>query len=142
MERTNTDYTSEAELAALAQAFESCTLQPSEFPHHAHVALSAWYLLRLPKAEAVTRIYDGLRRFVAHYQLWVYNETITWFWIKLMCSIVARADMSRPALEIINDAVGQFGDSRIIYDYYTRERLQSDDAKTTWVEPDVQPFDV
>jgi hypothetical protein len=95
----------------------------------------------LPEAEAVARIHDGLRRFVAHYQLWVYNETITLFWIKLMCGFVARADLSRPLLEIINDAVRQFGDSRIIYHYYTRERLQSDEAKTAWVEPDVEPFE-
>jgi len=141
MEEKNTEYTSEAELAALAQAFESCTLQPSEFPHHAHVALSAWHLLQSSEPEAVARIYDGLRRFVGHYQLWVYNETITLFWIKLMCGFVVRADTSRPTLEIVNDAVHQFGDSRLIYDYYTRERLQSDDAKTSWVEPDVQPFD-
>ena len=141
MEDQTAHYTSATELAALAERFESCALQPDEFPHRAHVALSAWYLLRLPEAEAVARIYDGLRRFVACYQLTVYHETITWFWIKLMCSYVARIDGSRPALEIVNDAVRRFGDSRIIYDYYTRERLQSDDAKTGWVEPDVQPLD-
>src|SRR6185437_13925865 len=104
MEDQTAHYTSEAELRVLAERFESCALQPDEFPHRAHVALSAWYFVRLPEAEAVSRIYDGLRRFVAHYQLTVYHETITRFSIKLMCNYAARADRSRPMLEIINDA--------------------------------------
>ena len=46
-------YSSDAELERLARRFESCELQADELHHRAHVALSVWYFLRLPEAEAI-----------------------------------------------------------------------------------------
>ena len=134
-------YSSDAELEQLARRFESCELQGDELHHRAHVALSAWYFLRLPEAEAIERIHNGLQRFIRHHQITVYNETITLFWMKLARSFVVRADASRTALELINDSMKELGDSRIIFNYYSRERLGSDEARNFWVEPDLKPLD-
>jgi hypothetical protein len=134
-------YSSDAELEQLARRFESCELQGDELHHRAHVALSVWYFLRLPEASAIERIHNGLQRFVRHHQINVYNETITLFWMKLARSFVASANDSRTALELVNDSMKALGDSRIIFDYYSRERLGSDEARDFWVEPDLKPLD-
>jgi hypothetical protein len=103
--------------------------------------LSVWYFLRLPEAEATDRIHHGLQRFVRHHNINVYNETITLFWMKLARSFAALARESRTALELVNDSMIALGDSRIIFSYYSRERLNSDEARLSWVEPDLKPLD-
>ena len=135
-------YNSDAELEELARRFEFCQLQPDELHHRAHVALSVWYFLRLPEAVARERIHDGLQRFVRHHNINVYNETITLFWMKLAYVCAGRADLKRTALELVNDSISRLGDSRIIFDYYSRERLNSDEARLIWVEPDLKPLDL
>ena len=61
--------------------------------------------------------------------------------MKLARNFVALADASRTALELVNDSMKALGDSRIIFDYYSRERLGSDEARLLWVEPDLKPLD-
>jgi len=36
----------------------------------------------------------------------------------------------------------RLGDSRLIFTYYTRERLQTMEARRQWIEPDLQPLEV
>ena len=135
-------YVNDAEIETLLARFESCELPPDDVSHRAHVAMSAWCFLKLSEAEAAARIYDGLQRYVKWHSLNVYNETITWFWIKLIGRAVAGADRTRPAFAIINEVAARFGDSRMIFAYYTRERLYGDEARRRWVEPDLQPLDL
>ncbi len=140
-DKAHTPYTSDAEVEALVVRFESCELPPDDVSHHAHVAMSAWCFLKLPEAQAAARIYDGLQRYVKWHNITIYHETITWFWIKVIGKAVASTDATRPAYTIVNDVMTRLGDSRIIFAYYTRERLQSDEARRHWVEPDLQPLD-
>jgi hypothetical protein len=35
--------------------------------------------------------------------------------------------------------IAQFGDSRLIFNYYSREHVFSEEAKSGWVEPDLKP---
>ena len=134
-------YTNDAEIEALLVRFETCELPPDGVTHRAHVAMSAWCFLKLDEAEATARIYDGLQRFIKWHKLDVYNETITWFWIKLIGKAVAGANTTRPAFAVVNELMSQLGDSRMIFTYYTRERLYGDEARQRWVEPDLQPLD-
>ena len=53
----------------------------------------------------------------------------------------AHAERARPAFAVVNEVVARLGDARLIFAYYTRERLQSDAARCRWVEPDLQPLD-
>ena len=135
------EYASDAEIEALVARFESCELPPDEVSHRAHVAMSAWCFLKLPEPQAAARIYDGLQRYVKWHHIDIYNETITWFWIKLIGKAVASLDATRPAFAVVNEVMARLGDSRMIFAYYTRERLQSDEARHQWIEPDLQPLD-
>jgi hypothetical protein len=134
-------YASDAEIEALVARFETCELPPDDVSHRAHVAMSAWCFLKLPEQEAAARIYDGLQRYVRWHHIDIYNETITWFWIKRIGKEVASLDAARPACAIVNEVLARLGDSRMIFAYYTRERLQTDEARRQWIEPDLQPLD-
>ena len=136
-----THYASDAEVEALVTRFESCELPPADVSHRVHVAMSAWCFVKLPEAQAAARIYDGLQRYVKWHNITIYHETITWFWIKLIGKAVASIDAARPAYAIINEVMARLGDSRMLFAYYTRERLQTDEARRQWVEPDLQPLD-
>jgi hypothetical protein len=135
-------YASDAEVESLVARFESCELPPAEVSHRVHVAMSAWCFLKLPAPQAAARICDGLRRYVERHQIKIYNETITWFWIKQVGKAVAGLDAGRPAFALVNEVMARLGDSRLIFTYYTRERLQTAEARRQWVEPDLQPLDV
>ncbi|MFL6213693.1 MAG: hypothetical protein ACJ74J_07320 [Blastocatellia bacterium] len=134
-------YTSDTEIESLLASFESCELPPDTVTHRAHVAMSAWCFLKLSESAAAARIYDGLQRYVKWHNLNVYNETITRFWIKLIAKAVASADRSRPVFAVVNEVTARLGNSRMIFAYYTRERLYGDEARRRWIEPDLQPLE-
>jgi hypothetical protein len=138
-------YKSDDEILALVRGFENCTTLASEFNHAAHlmVTLSYLHLSRLTVTEATERIRFGLYRFLDHYgqDRQIYNETITLFWVKLVKSFLDRTDTTRSFRDIANEMLESFGSSQIIYYYYTKERLSSEEARNAWVEPDVKPLD-
>jgi hypothetical protein len=135
-------YASDAEIEVLVARFESCELPPAEVSHRVHIAMSAWCFLKLPERQAAARIYEGLQRYVNWHKIDIYNETITWFWIKQIAQAVASLEAGRPAFALVNDVMARFGDSRLIFTYYTRERLQTAEARRQWIEPDLQPLNV
>ena len=138
-------YQSEMEVKARVRGFEDCTLPDSEFDHPSHltVALSYLHLSGLTVPQATTRMRAALYLYLDHYgeDRQKYNETITLFWVKLVRSFLDRTDTARPLLYITNEMIESFGSSQLIYDYYSKERLLSEEARQAWVEPDLKPLD-
>jgi hypothetical protein len=136
---------SEDELEAIVRGFEDCTLPDSEFKHAQHLMVALSYLQRsrLTVPEATERMRGALYRFLDHYagDRQAYNETITLFWIKLVNSFLEKTDRERPVADIFNELSEAFGNSNLMYDYYSREHLLSKEAKEVWVEPDLKPLD-
>jgi len=145
--RTETDTTSPhryktiAEVIAVVRGFESCTTQPSEFAHRSHLTVALWYLSESPLKEAAERMRASLLRFIEHNNLKGYNETMTLFWMKLLNRRFIEAKVDTPLVETINNVIEACSESRIVFDYYSRERLSSEEAKAAWVEPDLRPPD-
>ncbi len=122
--------------------FEACTTLPAEFTHEAHLTVALWYLSRLSMMDATERMRDGLFRFLNHYNERGYNETITVFWLKLVQSFLAgKTNSSRSITEMANELAATYNNSRLIFDYYSKELLASEEAKDNWVEPDLRPLD-
>lgn len=138
-------YKSEDEIEAVVTGFENCTLPDSEFKHAEHltVALSYLHRSRLTVEEATTRMREALYRFLDRYadDRQAYNETITLFWVELVNSFLERTDTARPVKEIANKLIESFGNSNLIYEYFSREHLLSREARKAWVEPDLKPLD-
>jgi len=139
------DYTSRDEIEAVVHGFENCTTPDSEFDHRAHltVALSYLHLYKLTIPEATERMRAGLYRFLDHHghDRQKYHETITLFWIKLVQSFLERTDASSSVADLANEMNDLYGNSQFIYNYYSKERLSSDEARKGWIEPDVKPLD-
>ena len=135
---------SDAEIEAIVEGFESCAMPDSEFSHTAHVLVALSYLhrLKLSVPEAAARMRSGLYRFLDHYgnDRQKYNETITLFWIKLVRGFLDRVGTARALTSIANELTAAYDDSRLIYNYYSKELLSSDEARTSWVEPDLKPL--
>ena len=133
-------YESLDEMEAVVRGFESCAFAPAEFTHTAHLTVALWYLSGLTVPLAAERMRAGLYRFLDHHGLGheKYNETITLFWLKIMRKTLDEAGINRPLVETANEVIAQFGDSRLIFDYYSRERIFSEEAKSDWVEPDLK----
>ena len=138
-------YKKDAEVEAVVHGFENCTLPDSEFNHAAHltIALSYLHLAQLTVPEATERMRAAIHCFLKHHghDSQIYNETITLFWVKLVHSFLERTDSKRPLKDTANEMIESFGSSKIIYEYYSKERLSSEKARDAWIEPDVRPLD-
>jgi hypothetical protein len=138
-------YQSDREVEAMVRGFEDCTLPDSEFSHPAHLTVALFYLqrLRLTVPAATERMRGALLSFLAHYgeDSRKYNETITLFWVKLVRSFLDRADSKHPITDLANEMIELYGSSSLIHDYYSKERLSSEEARGAWAEPDVKPLD-
>src|SRR5918911_1686263 len=124
-------YESADEIEALVNGFESCAIPADEFAHRAHlvVALSHLHLSGMTVPQAAARMRAGLYRFIEHHGVdrRKYNETITLFWIKLVRSFLDKTDPSRPAAEIANEIIEAYGSAQLIYTYYSKEHLLSEE---------------
>lgn len=138
-------YQNDGEIDAVVRGFEECATTPSQFDHLAHVTVAFAYLqfLRLTVPEAAGRMRKGLYHFLDHYgpDRQKYNETITLFWIKLVRGFLDRCDTSRPLADLANEVVDACGNSQLIHNYYSKERLASKEAQGGWVEPDLKALD-
>lgn len=129
-------YTRIEEIELLVRKFESCELPLAEFNHREHLTVALWYLSRLTEREAIERMRAGLLRFISHYGETGYHETITLFWLKVVRGFIEEAGAGRPLADIANQLVEARGNSRLIFDYYSKELISSEEAKRRWVEPD------
>lgn len=130
------------EIERLVEGFESCKVAPADFDHGAHLAVALWYLSELPAPLAEARMRAGLHSFTRHHHAEaMYNETLTLFWLKLVRDFLARADAARPFAERANELLATYNSSKLAFEYYSRELIQTPEAKTSWVEPDLKPLD-
>ena len=138
-------YQSADEIWAVVRNFEACTTLPAEFTHEAHLTVALWYLSRLSVTDATERMRDHLFRFLNHYGERGYNETITVFWLKavrnFLASTTTTSSASRSMTEMANELTATYNNSRLIFDYYSKELLASEEASDNWVEPDLRPLD-
>jgi hypothetical protein len=131
------------ELEALVSSFEACSLPPADFDHRAHMAVAAWYLSHMTVEQAGARMREGLLRFIAHNKVdpQKYNETITQFWVKRLESLLREADSRLAFIDRANQAIERAGDSALIFEYYSRERVFTEEGRKAWLEPDLKRFE-
>ena len=142
MPKPNEPYSSVEEVLEVVSRFESCELPPADFNHREHLLVALCYLLRMSDAEALARLRSGIGRYVAAHNInpSLYHETITVFWMKLVRSYITRVGAGQSLAELVNELAAESGSSRLIFDYYTKELIDSDGARREWVGPDLRPF--
>jgi hypothetical protein len=118
----------------LTRALERGEIKDFHHASHLHVA---WVYLDESSSvrQAANKMRNTLRRFAAAAgKPEKYHETITLFWVHLL----AHADRRAERLEDIVHANPQLLEKNFPLAYYSPERLFSDEARTSWVEPDLK----
>jgi hypothetical protein len=121
---------------AFARAFENGDITPAQFDHRAHMRV-AWVYLHeaATPAEALARMRERIQRFAAAAgATQKYHETITVLWMRLLEGVRARGASGE--LADVLAAHPELADKDLPLQYYSRERLFSEVARSGWVEPD------
>lgn len=130
------------EVLEVVRKFESCEYAPDDFGHRLHLTVALVYLLDSTYAGALERMRESLRRFVAHHKLsGVYHETLTVFWVRRVLAFVEQSDRARGLTTLANELDDACANSRLVFDYYTKERIDSDKARAYWLDSDLKPLD-
>ena len=124
----------------LTRALERGDLATEDFHHASHLHVAWVYLDESSSVQqAADKMRDTLRRFAAAAgKPEKYHETITLFWVHLL----AYAASSGESLEEILHANSQLLEKNFPLTYYSSERLFSDEARISWVEPDLKPLSI
>jgi hypothetical protein len=124
----------------LARALERGEIKDFHHAWHLHVA---WvYLAESPSVQqAANKMRHTLRQFAAAAgKPEKYHETITLFWVHLLGDAYAAGRGQH--LEDIVQANPQLLEKKFPLTYYSAERLFSDEARISWVEPDLKPLSI
>ncbi len=110
------------------------------FRHASHLHVAWVYLDESSSVQqAANKMRDTLRRFAAAAgKPEKYHETITLFWVHLLAYAASRGER----LEEIVHANPQLLEKDFPLAYYSAERLFSDEARTSWMEPDLKPLSI
>ena len=125
---------------AFRSAFEACTIAPSQFNHEAHVRLAFIYLTEGDQDSAVQKMRDALLNFLQHHGVpqSKFHETLTRAWV-----LAVQHFMNRSTSTSTTDFISknqQLLDSKIMLTHYSASVLFSADARSSFVEPDLDPI--
>ena len=123
---------------------EACSYPIEKFKHLDHVRLAWIYLQRHSYQEAESRMQASIARFASHHGAErKYHVTITVAWMRLLSA----AAQPTPAHLTPHSTFPQFvaahpwiADKNALSVYYSERTLSSDDARQTWIPPDLRPF--
>lgn len=128
--------------AELTRGLERGEIANEDFHHASHLHVTWVYLAESSSVrEAANKMRHTLRRFAAAGgKPEKYHETITMFWVHFLSGVYAASSGER--LEEIVHANPQLLEKNFPLLYYSAEQLFSDEARTSWVEPDLRPLSI
>ena len=133
-------FKNENELALVVAGFESCNTPGEAFTHAQHLVVAVWYIRHYGEEEALNRLRSGLLRFLTHHGVskHKYNETTTLFWLKKVQELIKERSREISIAETTNAVIRAYPHSRLILDYFSEDWLNSEAARSHWVEPDLK----
>jgi hypothetical protein len=137
------EFASFDEVLDLIRGFESGALPRTRWTHKAHLTVACWYLICYPEPEATWRIRVGIQSYnqaqgVPTTKDRGYHETITLFWVRMIRQYLNKATLECALVYLINDLLEHYADGKLPFEYYSRDRLMSWEARTGYVEPDLK----
>jgi len=127
---------------AFRDAVESCAFPVGDFDHRAHVRLAYTYLVELgvsDATDAMRKTIIGLLKHVGVEPAEKYHETLTEAWILAVHHFMECTEESASAADFINQNQLLL-DSKIMLTHYSTKLLFSDEARKSFVEPDLDPI--
>jgi hypothetical protein len=143
MPKPNELYRTDEEVLEVVRRFESCELPTADFNHREHLLVALCYLRRMGDADALSHMRARIGSYAAAHGVnpSLYHETITAFWLRRVRAYLERADAGLGPAGMINALAAECGSSRLVFDYYSKELIDSEAARRAWVEPDLRPLD-
>jgi len=126
----------DAEILTLVDRLERCLLGKEEFHHRDHLAVAVVYLYSADIEAAMDRMRASLKRFAAHHDVTgLYHETLTRFWLQQVEKSLDRSECLKQSVSKVRESLN---DKNLAFEYYSRERIDSKEARETWVKPDLK----
>src|ERR1700759_4591241 len=117
-------FASDAEVETLVQGFESASLQPAEFSHHAHMAVALSYVSQMPEEEALGKMRVCVQKFAdAHGKAQLYHETLTVFCMRLLAHLNKIYGVDLPLWNRINLIIDRWGTRLPVEAHYSPELI-------------------
>ena len=135
-------YAHQDEIEAVVKRFELFTTGKYKFTHQSHLTVAVSYLLKYNEEQATVKMRLGLHRLLDHLGVGQekYHETLTVFWIKTVREVLNHLDQRSSLLAKTNAVIERLGPSRLVFDFYSKDVLESAAARNYWVEPDLKPL--
>lgn len=121
---------------------ESCEFPVSKFDHRAHLRLAYVYLVANEEVTAITLMRDTLAGLLKHAGIdpsQKYHETLTEAWILAVHYFMSNTDSLESADEFIEKNKVML-DSKIMMTHYSAEVLFSEEARRSFIEPNLEPI--
>jgi hypothetical protein len=126
----------DAEILTLVDRLERCLLPKERFHHRDHLTVAVVYLYAVDLDTAMDRMRSSLKRFAGHHHVTgLYHETLTRFWLQQVELILDRQLCLAESVQIIHE---QLSDKNLVFEYYSRERINSKEAKEKWLPLDLR----
>jgi hypothetical protein len=122
----------------LLRDFENCALPAEAFHHRGHIRVAWTYLRRMDYSSAVERMSEAIRKYAEfHGANSKYHHTLTLAWMRLVAAAM-RLDPGIDDFDLFAGMHPELLDPSAPKEFYSPELLQSEAARTGWVEPDLR----
>lgn len=130
--------------AALFEAFTRSAVPRPMWTHRAHLRVAWLHLERMPPARALDAIRDGINSLntangVANTEDEGYHETVTFVFVRLVHDARRRAGPALSSDEFC-DRHPELFDKSTVLRHYSRELINSRQARAVFVAPDLLPL--
>src|SRR5690348_5917537 len=136
-------FTSDAEIERIGESLIARTLPRPEWTHEAHLAATAWLLLRRPDIDLDSELPGLIRRYNesvggVNSDSEGYHETITRLFLHGVRMFLKEADADQPLHQLVNELLlSPMGRRDWPLRFYSPERLFSAEARREFVDPDL-----
>jgi hypothetical protein len=139
------EYKDEASILALVESFESATVSRDDWKHAEHLVVALHYICNHEIETATDKMRTGIFKLLTDgfgvdlSKEMPYHETLTIFWMRTVAEFNASkngASLSDKAKELVETF-----DKDYPLRFYSRDYLFSDEARASFVDPDLKPID-
>lgn len=133
-------------ILARVGAFRARTLPKPEWDHFAHLTVGHHYVATYGAVEALARLRGDISRYneacgVPNSDSRGYHETVTDFYVRSIARYLEQVPASTPLLEQVHGLLNdKLGSKALAFEFWSRERLLSSEARRRWLEPDLKPI--
>ncbi|MBC8258586.1 MAG: hypothetical protein H8E38_06180 [SAR324 cluster bacterium] len=122
-------------------AFESCELSTANFHHREHLRLAYILLVQLSLNDAQSKLKKDLLQFLEFNGInnTKYHETLTWAWLLAVRHFMCKSEPMQDSELFMKDNQILL-DKEIMYTHYTHKLINSELARKTVLEADLEPI--